>query len=112
MLPVVGHQWKHVVLYVVIHIPVEIPVDRIHVHRPTVETVIEDILRQARMLCETVDDQEPCAEEVCEAHHEQRKEAVRIDCEPNNHEVDSDVNARVPVDLGELHLGDEGFFFC
>ena len=72
-LPVIGHQWEHVVLYVVVHIPVEIPVDRIHIHRPAIETVIENILSQTSMLGETVDDQQPGAEEVRETHHEQEE---------------------------------------
>ena len=100
-LPVVGHEWKHVVLYVVVHIPVEIPVDRIHIHRPAIETVIENILSQASMLGETVNHQQPGPEEVREAHHEQWKEAVCIDCEPNDDEVDGDVDARVPIYLAE-----------
>ena len=54
---VVGHQREHVMLDVIVHVPVQIPMDRIHVHRPAIETVIEDILGQASMLCKTVDNE-------------------------------------------------------
>ena len=46
----VGHEREHVVLDVVIHVPVDEPADRIHVNRPAVEAVVQNILGQAGVL--------------------------------------------------------------
>ena len=47
---VIGHQWVHVVLDVVIHVPVYEPADRIHVYRTAVQAVVDDIVGQTPML--------------------------------------------------------------
>jgi hypothetical protein len=60
----IGHQGKHVVLDVVVHVPVKEAVNRIHVHRPAVETVVQNVLRQTRVLREPVDDHKPRAKQV------------------------------------------------
>ena len=54
-------------LDVIVHVPVEVAVDRVHVDGAAVETVIENIFRQARVLGAPVHEHEPCAEEICQA---------------------------------------------
>ena len=110
-LAMVGHQWEHVMLYVVVHVPVKEPVDRVHVHRSTVETVIENILRQPGVLGEAIHDKKPRTEEIRETNQEQRKEAACIDRNPDHCEIDSHVYPRMPIYLRKLHLGNEGLFF-
>lgn len=54
------------VLHVVVHVPVQVPMDWIHVHRPTVQTVVQCVLSQARVLGQAVNDQQPRAEQIDE----------------------------------------------
>ena len=65
-------------LHVVVHVPVEIAVDRIHVDRPAVEPVIEDVFGQAGVLGEAVDDHEPGAEEIRQADEQERQNAAAV----------------------------------
>ena len=78
---VIRHQREHVVLDVVVHVPVQITVDPAHVHRPAVETVIENIFGQTRVLRVTVSDQQPGAEEIGQADQQQGKDAAAPDGE-------------------------------
>ena len=110
-LAMVGHQWEHVMLYVIVHVPVKEPVDRIHVHRSTVETVIENVLRQPGVLGEAIHNKKPRTEEIRETNQEQRKEAACIDRNPDHREIDSHVYPRIPIYLRKLYLGNEGLFF-
>ena len=65
---VVRHKGEHVVLHVIVHVPVEVAVDRVHVHRPAVETVIQDILRQTGMLGESIYGHQPRTEKIGETN--------------------------------------------
>ena len=104
----VGHQREHVMLHMVVHVPVEIPVDRVHVDRPAVEPVIENIFGQAGMLGQAVDDHEPGAEEIGQADEQQRQDAARADGKGDDGGVDGDVDAGLAIDLREFALRDEG----
>ena len=106
----IGNQREHVVLNVVVHVPVEIAVDQIHVYRPAVETVVEHILCQAGMLRHAVDGHEPSAEYICEPDEHQRENAALINRKSDDGGVDEEIDARPEIDLGELRLGNEGFF--
>src|ERR1017187_440847 len=106
----VGHQREHVVLKVIVHVPIQVPVYAIHVDRPAVEAVVEDVFCKARMLRQAVDDHEPSSEEVCEAHEEQGKNAAGVNKESDGRGVDGYVDAGVAVDLSQFDLGYEGPF--
>ena len=62
------------VLHMVIHVPVEKAVDRVHVNRPAIQAVIEDIFRQAGVLGEAVNKHQPGADDVRQADEEQRQD--------------------------------------
>ena len=68
-------------LHVVTHIPVEIAVNGVHIHRPAIQAVIEDIFGQASVLGETVDRPQPGAEEVGEADKHERKNTALVNRE-------------------------------
>ena len=72
---VVGNQGKHVVLHVVVHVPVEIPVYPVHVDRPAIEPVVQDVFGQTRMLGQAIDDHEPGTVEVDQPDEEQGEDA-------------------------------------
>ena len=58
------YQREHVVLQMIVHVPVNEPAHRIHVDRSAIETVIEYVFRQARMLRRIVPDHHPRAEKM------------------------------------------------
>ena len=52
--------------HVIVHVPIEETVDKVHVDRPAVKPVIENVLRQPGMLGQPVNYQQPGAEKISE----------------------------------------------
>ena len=71
----IGNQRIHVMLHVIIHIPVNEPTDRVHVNRAAIQTVIEHVFRQTRMLSCIVNDHGPGTEEL--RQHEKKNRYPR-----------------------------------
>ena len=107
---VVRNEREHVVFHMVIHVPVKIPVEEVHVNGPAVEPVVEDVFCKTCVLGQAVDGHEPGAEDVGQSDKEKGQDAARSDRKRDNRGVNEQADAGLAVDLGELCLGDVGFF--
>ncbi len=104
----VRHEREHVMFHVVVHVPVDKPADRIHVNRPAVEPVVEDVLGQSGVLRRIVDDHEPRPKELGQHKQEDRKPAMPNDRGGDHHSVNSKTEPRIAINLREFAFRDEG----
>src|ERR1700733_6675243 len=108
----VGNQRKHMVFHVIVHVPVQIPMNRVQIDCSAIETVVEDILRQARVLGKPIEHHEPCAEQIGESDEQQRKNAAGVNSHTDDGCIYGYIYTRPSADLWEFCLGNIRSLFC
>lgn len=102
---VIRNQREHVVLHMVIHVPIKEAVERIHLDRAAVQPVIQDVLRESRVLRKSVNQHQPTAVEVQQPDIHQRQNAVPIDSGRDRRAIDQEIMRALKYILGNSLAG-------
>ena len=73
---VIRHERKHVMLDMIIHVPIKKTIDWIHVNRPAIQAMVEDIFREPGVLRVTVNRHQPATPKIRQADEHQWQKAV------------------------------------